>query len=179
MNLALFSDSTHLTYITRISSMDATNYWPFAREYSIWNATVAALQFWMEDLKTSHPQWCYRKSLHSLLLQQLCKSVKKHIRRSTTWSLYDHLKWGFWMKTCTRRWRISEWEWKLEYSHSPTKSTMPISHLSKWKLVFQSCYTTYQSASTSSTVTSKTQQPQSCTLPSDIWQFWWREPFNR
>ena len=30
--------------------MDATDYWPFAREYSIWNAAVAALQFWMADL---------------------------------------------------------------------------------------------------------------------------------
>ena len=31
--------------------MDATHYLPFAREYSIWNAAVAALQLWMEDLK--------------------------------------------------------------------------------------------------------------------------------
>ena len=31
--------------------MDATYYWPFAREYFIWNATAAALQFGMEDLK--------------------------------------------------------------------------------------------------------------------------------
>ena len=30
--------------------MDTTHYWPFAREYSIWNAAVAALQFWMADL---------------------------------------------------------------------------------------------------------------------------------
>ena len=29
--------------------MDATHYWPFAREYSIWNAAVAALQFWMAE----------------------------------------------------------------------------------------------------------------------------------
>ena len=51
MNLASFSDSTHLTYITKISSMVDTHYCPFAREYSIWNTTVTALQFWMEDLK--------------------------------------------------------------------------------------------------------------------------------
>ena len=31
--------------------MNATDYWPMAREYSIWNATVAALQFWTADLK--------------------------------------------------------------------------------------------------------------------------------
>ena len=31
------------------STMDALQYWPFA--YSIWNAAVAALKFWTEDLK--------------------------------------------------------------------------------------------------------------------------------
>ena len=30
--------------------MDATDYWPMAREYSIWNATIASLQFWTPDL---------------------------------------------------------------------------------------------------------------------------------
>ena len=30
--------------------MDATDYWLFAHKYSIWNATVAALQFWTADL---------------------------------------------------------------------------------------------------------------------------------
>ena len=31
--------------------MDAPQYWLFAFEYSIWNATHAALQFWMADLE--------------------------------------------------------------------------------------------------------------------------------
>ena len=31
--------------------MNVTDYWPLAREYSIWNATVAALQFWTADLE--------------------------------------------------------------------------------------------------------------------------------
>ena len=30
--------------------MEATDYWPMAREYSIWNATIASLQFWTADL---------------------------------------------------------------------------------------------------------------------------------
>ena len=30
--------------------MDATDYWPMAREYLVWNATIAALQFWTADL---------------------------------------------------------------------------------------------------------------------------------
>ena len=31
--------------------MDATHHWPFAGGHSIWNAAVAALQFWMADLE--------------------------------------------------------------------------------------------------------------------------------
>ena len=31
--------------------MNVTDYWPMAGEYSIWNAVVAALQFWTADLK--------------------------------------------------------------------------------------------------------------------------------
>ena len=31
--------------------MDTADYWPMAREYSIWNATVASLQFWTADLE--------------------------------------------------------------------------------------------------------------------------------
>ena len=31
--------------------MDPVNYWPIAGEYSIWNTTIAALQFWTADLK--------------------------------------------------------------------------------------------------------------------------------
>ena len=30
--------------------MDATDYWPMARECLIWNATIASLQFWTADL---------------------------------------------------------------------------------------------------------------------------------
>ena len=36
----------HLDYI-----MNATDYWLFARVYSIWNAVVAVLQFWTADLE--------------------------------------------------------------------------------------------------------------------------------
>ena len=30
--------------------MNITDYWPMAREYSIWNAAIASLQFWTADL---------------------------------------------------------------------------------------------------------------------------------
>ena len=32
--------------------MNAMDYWPMAREYSVWNAAVAALQFWTAELET-------------------------------------------------------------------------------------------------------------------------------
>ena len=32
-------------------NMDPVDYWPMAREYSAWNAAVAALQFWTDDLE--------------------------------------------------------------------------------------------------------------------------------
>ena len=32
--------------------MDATDYWPMAREYSIWNTAIASLQSWTADLNT-------------------------------------------------------------------------------------------------------------------------------
>ena len=51
MNIASFSASTHLTYITKVYIMDATHYWLFAREYLIWSATVAALKLSTADLK--------------------------------------------------------------------------------------------------------------------------------
>ena len=52
MNIASISDSTHLTYINKVYIMDAAHYWPFAREYSIWNATFATLQFWTANLES-------------------------------------------------------------------------------------------------------------------------------
>ena len=30
--------------------MDTADYWLMAQEYSIWNATIASIQFWTEDL---------------------------------------------------------------------------------------------------------------------------------
>ena len=30
--------------------METAEYWPMVQEYSIWNATIASLQFWTEDL---------------------------------------------------------------------------------------------------------------------------------
>ena len=55
LKMSLIIPSLDLTEVlplhtTTISSMDTADYWLMAREYSIWNATIASLQFWTEDL---------------------------------------------------------------------------------------------------------------------------------
>ena len=40
----------HQLQYTHIN-MNTTDYWLMAREYSVWNAAVAALQFWTADLE--------------------------------------------------------------------------------------------------------------------------------
>ena len=52
--IRFYRDFTTLT-------VDTADYWLMAREYSIWNATIASLQFWMEDL---HPVTLGRATEH-------------------------------------------------------------------------------------------------------------------
>ena len=62
--------------------MDPINYWLMAREYSIWNATIAALQFWTADLKahilSSTIEQVYNAFFYSTstyMLHQQCDKV--------------------------------------------------------------------------------------------------------
>ena len=54
--------------------MDAADYWPTAREYSIWNAAIASLQFWTADLDPDtlgrvYTTFFYSPSSHTLCQQ--------------------------------------------------------------------------------------------------------------
>ena len=40
-----FINSTVLDFAVNTFNMNIADYWPMVREYSIWNATVASLQF--------------------------------------------------------------------------------------------------------------------------------------
>ena len=57
--------------------MNTTDYWPMAREYSIWNATVAALQFWTADLEahvlSSAIEQVYNAFFYSTSTHLLCQ----------------------------------------------------------------------------------------------------------
>ena len=69
--------------------------------------------------------------LHSFLLQQLSTATAEPAR-----SLCDHIKWHFWKRTSTRKWRLWKEKWELKYSHSSQKSTMHIPHFHGWNLSF-------------------------------------------
>ena len=62
-------------------NMDATDYWPMAREYSIWNTTVVSLQFWTADLDTltlgSTIEEVYSTFLYTASTHTLCQQPDK------------------------------------------------------------------------------------------------------
>ena len=57
--------------------MNATDYWPMAREHSTWNTTVAPLQFWTADLKvqflSSSIEQVYNTFFYSTSTHLLCQ----------------------------------------------------------------------------------------------------------
>ena len=67
----LYSPHIHL----QVDIMDPTHYWPFAQEYSIWNATVTSLQFWTADHEQhfliNAMEWVYTAFFHSNSAQQI------------------------------------------------------------------------------------------------------------
>ena len=50
LKMPLIPQSLDFYRIFTTTTMDTADYWPMARDYSIWNATIASLQFWTEDL---------------------------------------------------------------------------------------------------------------------------------
>ena len=174
LNLQSFHNFIHL----QISTMDASQYWSFAREYSIWNATVAALQFWMTGLKQCILINAIELSLCTLLLQWLHTRNMKSTRRNTLQSLCDHLKWCFWNWPCTEEWRLWEWEWKLQHPHPSQQSTKYLPCLKKGRLILQSStlwsVTDYTGAAWRDP-TMQTQSSQLHTPPISVNQFQWWE----
>ena len=57
--------------------MNVTGYWTMPREYSAWNATVAALQFWTADLEahilSSAIEQVYNAFFNSTSIHLLCQ----------------------------------------------------------------------------------------------------------
>ena len=57
--------------------MNTVDYWPMAREYSVWNAAVGALQFWTADLEvhilSSTNEQVYNTFFYSTSTYLLCQ----------------------------------------------------------------------------------------------------------
>ena len=70
----------HLTLLLLII-MNVTDYWPMTREYSIWNAAVAALQFWTADPKahvlSSTTEQVYNVSFYTTSTHLLCQQSEE------------------------------------------------------------------------------------------------------
>ena len=68
-------NTQHLDYI-----MNATDYWPYAGEYSIWNTTVASLQFWTADLEphvlSSTIEQVYNAFFYTISTHLLCQQYE-------------------------------------------------------------------------------------------------------
>ena len=50
LKMPLILQSLNFYRIFTATTMDTAACWPMAQEYSIWNAAIASLQFWTEDL---------------------------------------------------------------------------------------------------------------------------------
>ena len=61
--------------------MNITDYWPLAREYSIWNTTVTALQFWIAVLKahvlSSTIEQVYNAFFYTTSMHLLCQQSEE------------------------------------------------------------------------------------------------------
>ena len=66
--------------------MDTTHYWPFAREYSMWNATAAALLFWMADLE---PQ-ILSDGIECICTPFFCSNSAQQLRNISEEILFSH-----------------------------------------------------------------------------------------
>ena len=105
--------------------MDPVDYWLMAREYSIWNATIAALQFWTSDLNaymlSSAIEQVYNAFSYSASTHLLCQQS-------------DEILFSHFMTTLNA---ISESKLALEDEGIPTplRRTSKIHHISSVKNV--------------------------------------------
>ena len=77
--------------------MDTTHFWLFAREYSVWNATVTALQFWTADLEphilSDAIEWIYAAFFCNHSGQQLWNQPEEIIFGGFMTTLNDVFEW--------------------------------------------------------------------------------------
>ena len=70
----------------RFFTMDATDYWPYAREYSIWNTAVPALQFWVAYFDL----WMCSNTMEWVYTAFFCSNSAQHLRNKSEELLFSH-----------------------------------------------------------------------------------------
>ena len=79
----------HLSNLVLDCIMNATDYWPFAREYAIWNIAVTTLQYWTADLKP-HALSSTIECVYNFFLHLFSTTTSEPTQRYPIWSLHDH-----------------------------------------------------------------------------------------
>ena len=91
------------------TTMDTADYWLMAWEYSIWNAIIASLQFWTEELnpvtlgiatECVYTTFFYTPTSHTLWKQS---------DETLFWMFHYSTQCSFHPTTVTSRWRLCEW----------------------------------------------------------------------
>ena len=129
----------HSPYLhLQVNIMDATHYWPFAWEYSIWNAAVAALQFWTADLEPHISQQCNKMSIHSFLPQQLCTATTKLSEEVLFSCFLTTLNDTLEIELVQEDESYESGSGSLNIHNASQKSTMNIPCINKWEFILQS-----------------------------------------
>ena len=109
-------------------TMETAEYWPMAWEYSIWNAAIASLQFWTEDLNpvtlgiaTEH---IYTTFFWTSTSHTLCHTVWRNI----IWMFCYSTECSFHPTAIISRWRLWEWFWHCWFTNSFTENPSHTPH---------------------------------------------------
>ena len=130
--------------------MDTTDYWPFAQEYSIWNAAVAALQFWMDNLEPL----VLSKAIERVYTAFFCSDSAQHL-----WYVAEEILFGHFMTTLNDAF---EWVLTLEdigYESWNERLSVPTPlHREPWPF----------HVSTPENLSFRSATPRSCPSPSSL-----------
>ena len=113
-----------LLHTATVSSMNAADYWLMAREYSIWNAAIASLQFWTEDLNPV----TLGRATECVYTTFFYSSTSHTLHQQSDETLFGHFviapKYSFWPAIITSWWRLQEWLWYHWLTNSITKDSL-------------------------------------------------------
>ena len=79
-------------FAVTIFNMNVADYWLMAREFSIWNATIASLQFWTADLNPTTLGITTEEVYWTFFYSTLTHTLHQQSDESIIWSLHDHTK---------------------------------------------------------------------------------------